>query len=98
MPSKCRCVSKSRNAIYFSKSLCVIKSRNAIYLYLLVHHARHIMDVDLFVGGVMEPRVYGGVIGETMGCIVARQFSELKFGDAHFFLSKEYPQGFTDRK
>lgn len=58
----------------------------------------HVNDIDLFVGGVFEPPVQGGVVGETFGHIIANQFADLKFGDAYFFLSKEYPQGFNDEE
>ncbi|CAG5123710.1 unnamed protein product, partial [Candidula unifasciata] len=55
---------------------------------------RDIRDVDLFPGGLLEPSMPGGVVGETFGHILANQFADLKFGDAHFFLHKQPPRGF----
>uniref|UniRef100_A0A0B7BPF6 Uncharacterized protein n=1 Tax=Arion vulgaris TaxID=1028688 RepID=A0A0B7BPF6_9EUPU len=55
---------------------------------------RNIKDVDLFPGGLLEPSVPGGVVGETFGHILANQFADLKYGDAYFFLGQEAPQGF----
>nr|QOW64990.1 hypothetical protein [Cepaea nemoralis] len=55
---------------------------------------RDIRDVDLFPGGLLEPSMPGGVVGETFGHILANQFADLKFGDTYFFLHQQAPQGF----
>ncbi|XP_055884158.1 chorion peroxidase-like [Biomphalaria glabrata] len=58
---------------------------------------RNIYDVDLYPGGICEPSVTRGVVGETFGHIIADQFSDLKFGDRFFFTHvHQYPQGFND--
>ncbi|BFZ08690.1 hypothetical protein BsWGS_11729 [Bradybaena similaris] len=55
---------------------------------------RDIRDVDLFPGGLLEPSLPGGVVGETFGHILANQFADLKFADKYFFLHQKAPQGF----
>ncbi|KAK7101367.1 hypothetical protein V1264_019756 [Littorina saxatilis] len=55
-------------------------------------------DVDLFVGGLLEPGYQGGLVGETFSCIIATQFFLLKYGDRYFFESNQRPEGFTERQ
>ena len=38
-------------------------------------------DVDLFIGGVSEAPVPGGLLGPTFRCIVGDQFVRLQHGD-----------------
>lgn len=52
------------------------------------------MDIDLFVGGLLELPVPGGVSGTTFTCLKALQFSRLKFGDRYFFTHSQN-LGFT---
>nr|ATU82497.1 venom peroxidase [Lethocerus distinctifemur] len=42
-------------------------------------------DVDLFVGGVLEVPVPGGMTGPTFQCIISQQFSRWKHGDRFFY-------------
>ena len=41
----------------------------------------HVDDIDLFVGGFLEPRIDDAVIGATFRCIIADVFGRLKYGD-----------------
>ncbi len=43
-------------------------------------------DVDLWIGGLAEQHVGGGVVGETFGFILADQFQRLMDGDRFFYL------------
>lgn len=54
-------------------------------------------DVDLWVGGLLEPKETGSVLGVTFRNIIADQFSRLKRGDRYFFEydSKVNPGFFT---
>ena len=38
-------------------------------------------DIDLFVGGLLEPAVETGLLGPTFLCIIGDQFQRIKTGD-----------------
>jgi len=48
-------------------------------IYLHPHH------IDLVVGGFAEESYNGGVVGQTFGQIIGKQFKALRFGDRFFF-------------
>ena len=52
-------------------------------------------DIDLFVAGLAEEKVTGGLTGNTFNCIKARQFKALKSGDRFFFTHKKQAGSFT---
>ena len=45
----------------------------------------NINDVDLWVGGLAEPHLPGGCVGETFAAIIAKQFQLLRDGDRYWF-------------
>lgn len=44
-----------------------------------------INNIDAFVGGLAEPHVSGGAVGELFATIIADQFYRLRNGDRHWF-------------
>lgn len=44
-----------------------------------------INDLDLWVGGLAEPAVNGGVVGETFHAILSDQFTRLRDGDRYWY-------------
>lgn len=42
-------------------------------------------DIDLWVGGLLEPKAPGSILGITFRDIIADQFVRLKKGDKYFF-------------
>lgn len=55
-------------------------------------------DVDLFVAGVSEYSVQGGVLGPTFACIQANQFMRSKFGDRFYYEHGNQAGSFTPQQ
>ena len=49
--------------------------------------------VDLWVGGLAEERVPGGLVGATFACIFAHTFGPIRSGDRHYY-ENVGPDGF----
>ncbi|XP_058813626.1 uncharacterized protein LOC131677682 isoform X2 [Topomyia yanbarensis] len=56
---------------------------------------RFLDDIDLFVGGLAERPVVGGVVGPTFSCIIAQQFSNLRKGDRFWYENPGFESSFT---
>jgi peroxidase len=53
-------------------------------------------DVDLFIGGISETPVKGGLLGPTFQCIIGDQFKRLQDGDRFFYDSDSNPGKFSE--
>jgi len=49
-------------------------------------------DVDLYVGGLSESPVEGGMVGPTFACIIGNQFKALMDGDRFFYRHSSGPE------
>jgi len=49
-------------------------------------------DVDLYVGGLSETPVGGGIVGPTFACIISSQFKALMDGDRFFYRHTAGPE------
>jgi len=56
---------------------------------------RHVGDVDLFVGGLAERPVVGGLVGPVFACIIAQQFSNIRKGDRFWYENGDFESSFT---
>ncbi|XP_042204888.1 peroxidasin-like protein isoform X2 [Homarus americanus] len=52
-------------------------------------------DVDLFPAGLAETALSGGLLGPTLSCIIAQQFSNLKKGDRFWYENLNQPKPFA---
>ena len=69
-----------------------ISEGNWDILRTIYEHPHHI---DLFVGGLAETPVSGGLTGPVFNAIKLKQFYNLMFGDRFFFTHKDQPFSFT---
>ena len=46
---------------------------------------RSVEDIDLFVGGMAEDAAEGALLGPLFQCLLAEQFTRLKYADRHFY-------------
>ena len=53
-------------------------------------------DVDLFIGGLSETSVPGGLVGPTFQCLIGDQFKRTMAGDRYFYDSGDSPGKFTE--
>ncbi|XP_071944046.1 uncharacterized protein [Antedon mediterranea] len=52
-------------------------------------------DIDAFIGFISETAVHGALVGKTLGCIIAKQFRNFKFGDRFWHENGNGKQAFT---
>ncbi|EDO41978.1 predicted protein, partial [Nematostella vectensis] len=64
-----------RNVRSFSELLSEIPNSHIVNLRNVYEH---VDDIDLFVGGMMERPLPGGVLGPTFSCLLGKQFSNLR--------------------
>jgi len=64
-------------------------------IQLLSQAYKHVEDIDLFMGGVMEDHCQGTNIGCTFACIIADTFDRVRKGDRFFYDNAGQAGSFT---
>jgi hypothetical protein len=84
--------------VYF---ICIITnalpfrdSHNDLLLYSGFHHSS-VDDIDLYAAGIAERVLAGGMIGPTFGCIIGRQFRNIRVGDRFWHERRDAVVGLT---
>lgn len=54
-----------------------------------------IEDIDIWSAGVSEKPLPGSMVGPTFGCLMAKQFRSLRFGDRFWYENGGWPSSFT---
>ena len=64
----------------------------------LAHIYKHVDDIDLFTGSLVERAVPGGLVGPTMACIIGTQFKKLRQCDRFWYETNDPNIKFTDHQ
>jgi hypothetical protein len=73
----------------------IVSSTNIV---LLASVYSNVSDIDLFTGGLAETPLKGAVVGPTIGCILAHQFSLLRKSDRFWYENDVPPSSFSRGK
>lgn len=79
----------------FSDLSDIVSSSNIV---LLASVYSNVEDIDLFTGGLAETPLKGAVVGPTIGCILAHQFSLLRKSDRFWYENDVPPSSFSRGK
>jgi len=55
-------------------------------------------DIDLYIAGIAENPVSGGLLGPTLSCLIGENFNKLKYGDRFFYELGGQPGSFSSGK
>lgn len=61
----------------------------------LKHRYDSYLDVELFIGGILEYRAKQSMLGPVFQAIIAEQFGRMQKGDPYYFELEKSPYPFT---
>lgn len=81
-----------KRAETFEDLIPMVGNRTA-YLYSQLY--AHPDDIDLWSGGISEFSMPDALVGPTFGCIIARNFVNIRKGDRFWYENPGFPSSFT---
>ena len=66
-----------------------------MYIYIIFILYSSVDDIDIYAAGIAERPMPGGVVGPTFGCIIGRQFRNIRVGDRFWHERRDQVAGFT---
>ncbi len=84
----------------WAKRTCGIESkfRSELTKIRLLQTYGSLNDVDLFVGGLAEQAIPGGLVGATFACIFGQTFTAVRDGDRFYYENTRTPGRLTNRQ
>ncbi len=84
----------------WAKRTCGIESKfhSELTKIRLLQTYGSLNDVDLFVGGLAEQAIPGGLVGATFACIFGQTFTAVRDGDRFYYENTRTPGRLTNRQ
>jgi peroxidase len=69
--------------------------RSSLFVLFVSDDDKKFHNIDHRSAGVSEKPLPGSMVGPTFGCLMAKQFHNLRFGDRYWYENGGWPSSFT---
>jgi len=84
--------------LHFYHSFTSRKKLIIAWIKIKLSFCSNVDDIDLFVGGMGEKPVPGGLIGPTFACIIGQTFADLRIGDRLWYEAPNEMSSFSQKQ